>query len=103
MSKHYLGESGTSLILDTGILVGSANFKYINYRKPDGLTGTWSASFYSSYSQIAGAVGTYFLNHTLVATDLDTPGKWRFQSSIGAIDGTWLGETVEILIYDDFE
>lgn len=102
--KHYVGEAGTQLILDTGILVGSATFKYINYRKADGTTsGTWSASFYSSYSQLASATGTYFLSHTLLSSDLDQPGQWKFQASIGAIDGTWLGETVEVRIYDDFE
>lgn len=104
MIKHYVGESGTTLILDTGILVGSATDKYIKYRKPDGTTtGTFSASFYSSYSQLALATGTYFLSHTLISSDFNQPGEWRFQAYVAAIDGTWYGETVKLTIYDSYE
>lgn len=103
MVKHYLGEAGTSLILDTGILIGSASFYYINYKKPSGLTGTFPGVLYSSYSSLASSIGTYFVSRTLVSTDFDEPGEWRFQAIVGAVDGTWLGETVKLNIYDDFE
>lgn len=103
MVKHYLGETGTSLILDTGILIGSAGVYYIQYKKPSGVEGTFSASLYSSYSQIAQAIGTYFLSHTLLSTDFDVSGEWRFQAIVGAVDGTWIGETVKLNLYDDFE
>lgn len=104
MIKHYVNEAGTSLILDTGILVGSASEKYIKYLKPDGTTsGSFSASFYSSYSGIAGAIGTYFLSHTLITSDFDQPGEWRFHAHIGAVDGTWNGEMVKFTVYDIFQ
>lgn len=104
MSKHYVGETGSSLLLDCGVLIGSATFQYIKYRKPDAVTsGTWSASLYSSYSLLANATGTYFLRRTLLSTDFDTPGEWRFQSYIGAVDGTWFGETIKLNVYDAFE
>ncbi len=103
-TKHYVTETGTSLILDTGILIGSAIDKYIKYRKPDGVTvGSFAASFYSSYSQLAGLTGTYFLSHTLIPTDLDTPGEWRFQAYVGAVDGTWYGEMAKVTIFDIFQ
>ncbi len=104
MTKHYVGETGTDLIFDTGVLLSSVTDKNITYRKPDGSTmGSFSASVYSSYSLIAGAIGTYFLKHTLIQTDLNQPGEWRFQAYIGAVDGTWYGETVKLNIYDLFE
>lgn len=104
MTKHYVGEAGTVLLFDTGILVGSASNKYIYYRKPDGTTeGTFSASVYSSYSLLAKEIGTYFLSHTLVTTDFDQPGEWRFQAWIAAVDGTWWGELVKYTVYDLYE
>ena len=104
MTKHYVGEAGTLLLLDTGILVGSALNPSIYYKKPDGITvGSFSASPYSTYSQLAGLSGTYFLSHTLQAGDIDQPGEWKFQAYVGAIDGTWYGEMVRLNIYDILE
>ncbi len=104
MTKHYVGEAGTNLILDTGVLIGSATQQYITYRKPDGVTiGSFSGSLFSSYSQLAATIGTYFVSHTLAATDLDQPGEWRFQAYVGAVGGTWHGEMVKINIYDLYE
>lgn len=102
--KHYVNEAGTDLILDTGVLIGSATAQSIYYRKPDGITtGSFTASLYSSYSALAQATGTYLLKHTLTTTDFNIPGAWRFQSYVGAVDGTWYGQMVEINIYDRFQ
>ena len=104
MTKHYVGEAGTLLILDTGILIGSVTEKHIKYLKPNGTTtGSFSASLYSSYSQLADATGTYLLSHTLVTTDFDQPGEWRFHSWVAAVDGTWMGELVKAKIYDTYQ
>ena len=103
-AKHYKGEVGTDLILDTGVLIGTVQFQYIKYQKPDGVTqGSWNASLYSSHSDIAAAIGTYLLLHTLDADELDVSGEWTFQAWVGAIDGTWFGESVIENIYDEFE
>ena len=84
-TKHYVGEAGTQLILDTGILIGSVSDQHIKYRKPGGTFGSFSASLYSSYSQLAQATGTYLMSHTLEASDFDEPGVWRFQGYVGAL------------------
>ena len=103
-SKHYKGEVGTDLILDTGVLIGTVDYQFIKYQKPDGSTqGSWTATLYSSYSEIAGLTGTYLLKYTLDAGDLDVSGEWIFQGWVGAADGTWFGESVIENIYDDFE
>jgi len=103
--KHYKNEVGTDIILDTGVLIGTATFQFINYEKPGGsVQGSWLGELYSSTSKLAGnLVGTYFVKYTLDAGDLDVSGDWKFQAWIGAIDGTWFGETVEENIYDQFE
>jgi len=102
-NKHYINEAGTLLALDTGVLIGSATEYHIRYQKPGGVEGSFSADLYSSYSELAKATGTYLLSHTLTPTDLDESGEWKFQAYIGAIDGTWYGETVDENIYGAFE
>lgn len=101
--RHFKNETGTDLILDTGILIGSATQYFIKYQKPSGLTGTWTATLYDSYSDLAEATGTYLLKRTLLYTDLTEAGEWRFQAHIGAADGTWWGETAKENILDQFE
>ena len=103
MSKHYLNETGTDFILDTGVLIGTATAQYIKWKNPASVEGSWAASLYSSYSALAALTGTYLLRHTLAYTDLSVPGDWKFQAYIGALDGTWFGEMVELTIYDIFQ
>ena len=103
MSKHYLHETGSELILDTGVNIGTASTYYIEYKKPSGVVGTFTATLYSSYSELAQATGTYLLKHTLAYNDLDVSGKWKFHAFVAAVDGTWWGERVMENIYDKFE
>ena len=104
MSKHYIGEVGTELRIDTGVLIGSATIQHIKYRKPDGVTeGTFTASLFSSYSELAEATNTYYLSRTIESTDFNTPGEWRIQAVIGTISGTWIGEMVKLNIFDEYE
>jgi hypothetical protein len=103
MAKHYLRETGTDFILDTGINIGTVPMQAIYYKKPTGVTGTWSASLYSSQSDLGGVIGTYLLKHTLTYNDLDVSGTWKFNAFVAAVDGTWYGETVTLNIYDKYE
>ena len=103
MNKHYVNEVGTQLILDTGVLISTATEVYIKFRNPASVVGSFSASLYSSYSQLAQATGTYLITHTLVASDFTVPGKWKLQAYVGAVAGTWLGETVDLRIFDTYE
>lgn len=104
MTKHYVNEVGTDLVLDVGVDISTVTEQHINYRKPDGITiGSYGASLYSSYSALAEVTGTYLLTHSLIAGDFDTPGEWRFQAYVGAVDGTWVGEMVKYQVYDNFE
>jgi hypothetical protein len=103
MVKHYLGEAGTLLLFDTGILVGSVNSRWIKYKDPSGVEGTWVASLYSSYSNIAQAIGTYFISYTLLQSNFTKPGEWKFQPHVAVVDGTWFGETVTLKVFDAYQ
>ena len=103
MTKHYLDNVGTDFILDTGIDLTNVTEQSIHWRDPAKLEGSWSADLYDSYSDLAGLTGTYLLKHKLVSSDITVAGEWRFQAYIGSVTGTWLGETVKIQLYDDFE
>ena len=102
MSKHYISEVGTDFILDCGIDITAATEVYIKYKSPT-LEGSWSAALYSSYSELAKVAGTYLIKRTLVATDFNVSGDWKFQAYVGAVDGTWWGETINLNIYGAFE
>ena len=103
MTKHYVGETGTDLIFDTGTLIGSVTAQYIKSHNPVGVEGTFTASLYSSYSELAKLTGTYLLKHTLATSDFSISGEWRFQAFVGTSLGTWYGETVKLNIFDKFE
>ncbi len=103
MPKKYINEVGTELILDTGILIGSASSQYIKTLNPNGVEGTFAASLYSSFSELAKTTGTYFLKYTLASGDISISGDWRFQAFIGTNIGTWFGDTVKINFLDEFE
>lgn len=103
MTKHYVGEAGIDLVLDCGVNVGTVDWKFVVYKKPSGVTGSWTADLYDTYSTLAGVTGTYLLKHTLTTTDFNEPGRWLFHAHVGAADGTWMGERVEYTVFDQFE
>ena len=102
MNKHYVNEVGTDLLFDTGVDVSTSTEQFVKYSNPLG-TGIWTGSRYSSYSEIAEAIGTYFVKYTLAGTDFNVSGEWEFQAQIGAIDGTWYVETVRMDVFAEFE
>lgn len=102
--KHYINEIGTQFLLDVGVVLGTGDIVRIKYKKPDGsTTGTWYGDLYSSYSDVAGAVGTYFISHVLAGTELNQSGDWEFQGVVGNTAGTWYGETAKETIFGEFE
>lgn len=103
MSKHYINETGTALRLDCGINLGTAPVYRINWKNPTGAVGTFTSDLYSSYSELAGLTGTYYVSRTLAYTDLNVAGEWEFQAFIAGADGTWWGETVKLEVYAAFE
>lgn len=103
MSKHYKNETGTDFLLDTGVNIGTVAFQFIKYYDPTGVSGTWDAELYDSYSSLSGLTGTQFLKRTLGYNDFSVSGEWKFQAYVAAASGTWYGETVKLNVFDQFE
>jgi hypothetical protein len=103
MGKHYVNEIGTQFLLDMGVTLGTADVVWIKRKKPSGeLTGTWYGDLYSSYSELAAAIGTYYISHVLAGTDLNEAGDWKFQGVVANTAGTWYGESATEVIFDAF-
>jgi hypothetical protein len=91
--KHYVGEVGTAITLDTGITLTSATSLKIKYQKPDGTTGEWT-----------GAIsGTTSIRYLLQTNDISIAGRWQFQSYAVFSSGAYYGETVDITFAELFD
>lgn len=93
MSKVYVGDTGTLIVLDCGQDISAATARSIEVRKPDGATVSWAAS----------ASGTNSIAFTTLAGSLDQAGEWLLQASVTLPSGKWLGETVALQVYGQFE
>lgn len=89
MAKHYVGEKGTSIEIDTGQDIQSATTYEIVVQKPDGSSETWAGEI-SGTSKIA---------HTVEDGDFDQAGIYQMQSHVVVGTSEWYGETIEIVIY----
>jgi len=63
------GDIGTSIECNMRIDLTGATLLQIKYRKPSGITGTWTAT----------AVGTDRLQFTTILNSIDEAGSWTFQ------------------------
>lgn len=94
MTKHYIGEVGTVITLDTLTDISDATIQKIKYKKPSGDTGEWDAN-------LVEAEATQ-LQYTLVEGDIDEAGTWLFQAYAETPTFSGLGETVEIEFFPTF-
>lgn len=90
--KHYVGETGTNIILDTGSDIEGATTSKILVRKPDGTKVEWDANVYDETK----------LKYTLAEDDLDQSGTYYMQALIATGSGEWRGETDSIYIYPNY-
>jgi len=70
--RLFVGDMGIKLRLYTGIDITGNYTLSIEYKKPDGVTGSWSAEEES----------TYYCTYILQSGDLDTAGEWEIQTYI---------------------
>lgn len=94
MGKHYVGEEGTQIILETSIDVTAASVKAIKVLKP-GAT--------EEVSWEADDLETTKLAHTLEAGDFNVAGMYRFQTYVELGGQKVRGETFEKYIFEKFE
>lgn len=103
MSKLYINTIGTDILLDTGIDLSDIAVQQIWYRTGAEVIGSWAGSLFSSYSKLAGNIGTYFVKYTLAAGDISDAGAWRFQAYVANTAGTWWGEMIEETVFNELE
>lgn len=92
MSKVYVGDTGTAIVLDCGQDVSSATARAIEVRKPDGALTSWAAT----------AGGSTEIRYLTLSNTLDMPGDWTLQAKVTLPSGMWLGETVVLRVYAPF-
>ena len=92
MTKAYVGDTGTVIVLDCGQDISAASARSIEVRKPDGTTTSWTAS----------ASGTTAIQFTTIAGTLDMPGRWKLQARVTLPSGQWRGETAPLDVYSAF-
>jgi len=88
--RIYVGDYGTQISLDVGVDISDQTACEILYMKPDGTTGTWTASLGSDNESV---------EYTTVSGDLDTSGRWKFQARVTTANGRWYGLICEQRIY----
>jgi hypothetical protein len=89
-NKIFVGDVGTDIILDAGEDITAQTTLLIKYKKPSGLTGSWSATVYQTTK------GKY----TTVSGDLDESGTWKLQLYVVLPAWSGHGEVAKLPVYD---
>lgn len=94
--KVYLGDVGTVFRVSVGVDLTDATDTVIKVKKPDNTEHEWTASVESPAS--AGIIV-----YTADADDINQAGTWYFQSLITFPDGEFSGDTVSIIVYNEYK
>lgn len=88
MSVVFVGDVGTSIVLDCGVSVANASVRQIRVKKPNGRKLTWSAVLDS----------TNAIKYVTTAGDLDVEGVWLLQAYIELPSWKGLGEVAQMTV-----
>ena len=80
MSNIYVGQSALRIQLTVGQDITSALALKIKYKKPDGTTGSWTAT------EKTAATGVIYYD-VVEITELDPKGTWTFWAYVQFADG----------------
>ena len=97
MSKYYVGDVGTEIILDCGMDIAAASNVHIHVKKPDGSIEAWDAAIH----EIDGAYN--YLRYVTQSGDFDVAGEYRVQAGLTLSGWTGRGETATFDVGEDFE
>lgn len=92
-SKVYRGDIGTAIILDTRSPIDGATKASIKFKRPQGTSGEWVGGVYE---------GTK-IKYIIEDGDLDTAGIWFLQAYVETPAWKGRGETVRLVVFNDFE
>jgi len=94
--KHYVGEVGTEVIVDTDKVLTGALFTNLKVRKPDGVEVEWIGVIYT-LDGVQKAI-----RYVTVTGDFDQHGVYELQAhvSLGSFDG--FGRTARFVIFKKY-
>jgi len=96
MGKIYLNQSSLRLQLTTDEDITGATVTRIQYKKPSGTTGYWTAQ--------VEAVGDGIIYYDLLGTELDEIGTWKIWAFVTFVDGRSApGEPVSFIVHTEGE
>ena len=92
MSKVYVGDIGTEIVLDCGTSIVTATTLKIKVRKPSGQLVEWTATL----------KGTTQMSYITQSGDLSVDGVYRLQAYVVMTGWTGRGETADLIVYKDY-
>jgi len=94
MSKYYVGDVGTIILLDTKVDLASAGvtFTSIRVKKPDSTEVEWLATVYNNT----------VLKYIIQDDDLDIAGRYELQAYAESASWSGLGDTVRFDVTSKF-
>lgn len=97
MAKIFVGQSALRFVADTNVDITGATGTLIKYTKPDGSTGTFSASILDAEE------GTIYYD-VVNTTELDQAGVWYMWAHVTFSDGRVAqGVPVRVKVYVEGE
>jgi hypothetical protein len=92
MTRHYIGEIGTEIIVDIGVDITGATPTKLKVTKPDGTEVVWTATVYNSN----------YLKYTTISGDFNLAGTYILQAELTITAWSGLGDVATFEIYDPF-
>ena len=93
MTKTYIGDIGTAIVLDTGQSLAGASAVSIEVLRPGGtVLASWPATVVESTK----------VQYISAADTFAAAGEHKLQARVVLPSGTWLGETVGLTVYRPF-
>jgi len=88
--EHYVGEEGTTLLVNTGVDITSATTTNLYVIKPDGTASEW----------VGSATDTTYITYTIVEDDFDQAGVYLIKSYVVVGDWSGYGNEASLAIYE---
>jgi hypothetical protein len=92
MSKVYVGDVGTEIVVNCGVNISSATEMSIKARKPSGAMVTLSAVL----------SGQNYMKHVTTEGEMNEPGNWQLQAYVDMPTWRGLGETAILPVLPPF-
>lgn len=94
MSKVYVGDVGTEIVLGFGVDVSTATVLKIRAKKSDsaGTVIEWDGTL----------EGTDSVKYIIQAGDLDVAGSWKLQAYVEIASWSGLSETATLKVYEPY-